>query len=474
MNKEFRNPDIPIDVSCIYDKSPPFVLCDLVKHLVWVNKLICCEDKFYLYDDIHGYYNLLKKHAVWFAIHSLFSKSVKDGMSPNIIKTLISALQYNVDIHLDKDKFDSKENLINVKNGVFDVCTGKIHQKSYKYYFTSYIDASFCENVTLDDCPTFKMFCKTSLCGDEKSLILLLQIIGYLCCNNSSAKKAFMFIGEKNCGKSKILEFISRLIGEDNVCNIPLHKLGNRFNVAELSRHKVNIQAELSLESLREIETFKNAVGGDTLCGEDKGENLFYFKNKCKLLFAGNGMPALKTQDTTQAFISRLVFLMFPKEIPEEQRDFELVDKLYAERDVIFSLAMKELQKLIHNGFWFELPELSKLQIQSFTEQNNQIADFINECCVFGTECKVFSRDLYHAYEKFCKDNCLFAHNQTAFLNVVSMLDGVIRCRVRIKGERLRGFEGIGLNIQDSDVSYSNFTDTKNTVPSVPERSELF
>ena len=122
-----------------------------------------------------------------------------------------------------------------------------------------------------------------------------------------------------------------------------------------------------------------------------------------------------------------------------------------------------------------------KMRVKIKSVQNEAISlildsindDFINEHCLFGSEHKVFSRDLYYAYEKFCKDNCLFAHNQTAFLDAVSMREGVIRNRVRINGERLRGFEGIGLNIQDSGVSCSNFTDTKTAVPSVPERSKL-
>ncbi len=456
----------------IFD-SDQFSLNDLVAHLVRIGVFLCCRGKLYFYNSDKGIFIPLPENELWFYICRYVSRGVTDCFEPKDIKKLIAKLKLNLDLHFDSDKFDTYDDFININNGVFNVHTGELIPKKREYYFTSNIDATFLEDVSLDDCPTFKKFYETSLCGDEKSLTLLLQIIGYLCCNKISAKKAFMFIGEKNCGKSKILEFISRLIGENNVCNIPLHKLGNRFNVAELSRHKVNIQAELSLDPLREIETFKNAVGGDTLCGEDKGENLFYFKNKCKLLFAGNGMPELKTQDTTQAFVSRLIFLIFPKEIPEAERDTELVDKLYAERDVIFSLAIKELLKLIRNGYGFEVPALSQARMQSFMEQNNQIDDFINEHCLFGSEHKVFSRDLYYAYEKFCKDNCLFVHSQTAFLDAVSMHKGVVRSRVRINGERLRGFEGIGLNMQDSDVSYNNFADTKTPVPSVPERSKL-
>ena len=469
---KFISSNVEPNSALVFDKDE-FSLSDLVAHLVSIGVFLCCRSKLYFYNSDKGIFIPLPESEIWFCICRYVSRAVTDCLEPKDIKKLIAKLKLNIDLHFEIDKFDTYEDLININNGVFNIRTGELASKKREYYFTSNIDAAFLEDVSLDDCPTFKKFYESSLCGDEKSLTLLLQIIGYLCCNYSSAKKAFMFIGEKNCGKSKILEFITRLIGENNVCNIPLHKLGNRFNVAELNRNKVNIQAELSLEPLREIETFKNAVGGDTLCGEDKGENLFYFKNKCKLLFAGNGMPALKTQDTTQAFVSRLVFLIFPKEIPEDERDTELVDKLYSERDVIFSLAIHELLHLIQNGFKFEVPALSQIRMQSFMEQNNQINDFLNEYCVFGPEHKVFSRDLYHSYEKFCKDNCLFTHNQNTFLDAVSLREGVVRSRIRINGERLRGFEGIGLNMQDSDMSYDNSYDIKTTVPSVHERSNL-
>lgn len=397
---KFISSDTEINQALIFNNDN-FSLDKLVDHLVRIGRFLCCRGRLYFYNSDKGIFIPLPENEIWFCICRYISRGATELFEPKDIRKLISKLKFNLDLHFDSDKFDTYDDLINVNNGVFNVTTGELIPKKREYYFTSNIDAAFLEDVSLDDCPAFRKFYETSLCGDEKSLILLLQIIGYLCCNYSCAKKAFMFIGEKNCGKSKILEFITRLIGENNVCNIPLHKLGNRFNVAELSRNKVNIQAELSLEPLREIETFKNAVGGDTL-------------------------------------------------------------------------AIKELLKLIQNGYRFEMPVLSQARIQSFMEQNNQIHDFLSEYCVFGSEYKVFSRDLYHAYEKFCKDNCLFAHNQTAFLDAVSMREGVIRNRVRINGERYRGFEGIGLNMQDSHVSCNNFTDTKTDVPSVPERSELF
>lgn len=433
------------DCKCSIFDEDAFTLYDLVEHLVKSRNFICCNGKIYFYDAGKGIHILLPEHEIWFYICRFISREVTNELEPKDIRKLISMLKLNVELHVEKDRFNSNQNLINIKNGVYNLTDGTIIPKRYDYYFTSYIDAEFYEEATLDDCPTFKMFCNTSLCGDEKSIRLLLQIIGYLCCGYSCAKKAFMLIGEKNCGKSKILEFIQLLLGEDNVCNIPLHKLGNRFNVAELSRHKANIQAELSLEPLKEIETFKNAVGGDRLCGEDKGEPLFYFENKCKLVFAGNGIPALKTQDTTLAFVSRLVFLIFPKEIPENDRDTELVEKLYAERDIIFSLAMVELNKLIENGFKFEAPELSAKYMKNYSEQNNQISEFINDRCVFGVDNKVFSRDLYHAYKEFCTENCFFAHSEFAFFNAITGLKNIKHDRISMGGKRLRGFIGISL-----------------------------
>lgn len=436
--------DYQCNQSRIFDKDS-FSLYDLLEHLVNSRNFTCCNGKIYFYDEGKGIHILLPEHEIWFYICRLISRDVAYELEPKDIRKFISMLKLNVELHIEKDRFDSNQNLINVKNGVYNLTDGTISPKRYDYYFTSYIDAVFHDGFTIEDCPTFKMFCDTSLCGDEKSIKLLLQIIGYLCCGYSCAKKAFMLIGEKNCGKSKILEFIQLLLGEDNVCNIPLHKLGNRFNVAELSRHKANIQAELSLEPLKEIETFKNAVGEDRLCGEDKGEPLFYFKNKCKLVFAGNGIPALKTQDTTLAFISRIIFLIFPREIPENDRDTELVEKLYAERNVIFSLAMLELHKLIENDFKFEVPELSAKYMKNYSEQNNQISEFINDRCIFGVDNKVFSRDLYNAYKEFCIENCFFAHSEFAFFNAMTGLKNIKHDRISMGGKRLRGFIGIRL-----------------------------
>ncbi len=476
MAKALRNPDTPIDDSCIFDKTTPLVLNQLINHIIWINKIRCCGKNIYIYDDVLGFYRFLKSHEVWLFIHKFFSEDVREYMSPNVIKKLIEALYYAIDILYDETNFDKNENLINVSNGVLDVETGVLLQKSYEYGFTSCINAKYIPDSTIHQCPTFKKFVETSLCNDTKSLILLLQCIGVLCSNYNSIKKAIMFIGAPNSGKSKILDFITGLLGEANVCNIPLHKLGNRFNIAELSRHKVNIQAELSMEPIREIETFKNAVGGDTLCGEDKGKPLFHFKNKCKLLFAGNGMPPLKTQDTTNSFISRLVFLIFPNEIPVDERDPDLIKKLNAERDIIFSLAMKELQKLALNGFNFEVPELSVKHTQNYKEQTNHIDNFISECCVLNQSLKAHSRKLYDTYKKFCDDNCFYAYSENSFLNVIDSQKGVTRNRIRIDGERRRGFEGIGLKcdfMQDSQESDMGFNDIKSDVPSVPERRNL-
>ena len=420
------------------------LLHEIVDYIVELNKFQYYKGQMSFYEDEYGFHRLIDTDDEWAEISAFLDDDIIANFMPKDIKTLLDMLRLDQRLRRECD-FNPHLKLINTKNGAVNVITHELYPHNSRFEFTSCVNAEYCDGVTIDDAPTFKRFCKTSLNGDPANEKLLLQIIGYICSSYTGAKKAFLFVGEKNSGKSKILEFIQWLLGIANVCNIPLHKLGNRFNIAQLSRHKVNIQAELSLEPLREIETFKNAVGGDWLCGEDKGKPLFHFKNMCKFIFAGNGVPVLKSQDTTQAFISRLIFLIFPKEIPEDERDTELLDKLYEERDIIFSLAVNELRELIENNFKFEVPELSAKYLQGYSEQNNSINEFLGELCIFGTDYKVFSRDLYDAYKKFCADNCFFAHSEFAFLNAVASHENILRERITMDGKRLRGFVGIGL-----------------------------
>ncbi len=415
------------------------------KHLIETKLFLCNNEKLYIYVAIQGRYLLIPNNSEWIAISYFFSDKINLSISTRQRTELISRLKNTASIQCSDDFFFKEKDVINLKNGVLNFMNKDICEKCMKWGFDYELNVRYMENSSLDMAPNFAKFCNTSLEGDRQKIKLLLQIIGYLCSPLMDAKKCFIILGAPNSGKSVILKFIETIFGIENISHIQMEKLNDKFAAGILSQKRLNICGELSGKVLRDFEFFKMLVGNDGLYGQFKHRDGFAFKNRCKLLFAGNMLPPLKNEDISSAFVDRLVILNFSKSISPEERDYKLLEKLIDERDVIFSLAIGTLSGLIENNYIFAQPEDSKIILEDYSFQQNHIEYFIKENCIIQRDKRIHTKILYEAYEKFCKDNAICPISQILFSQKISSLSGVSSERFRLNGNNLRGFRGIGL-----------------------------
>ena len=82
-------------------------------------------------------------------------------------------------------------------------------------------------------CPKWKKTLKEWL-PKEKSRMFLQEYIGYCLIPDTSYQKAVILHGTGSNGKSTFLNVINELFGESNLSNIPMHRLSNRFETANL------------------------------------------------------------------------------------------------------------------------------------------------------------------------------------------------------------------------------------------------
>ena len=229
---------------------------------------------------------------------------------------------------------------------------------------------------------------------------------------------------------------------------VQLHQLSDRFAKAELFGKKLNVSGEIQGKKLREITTFKCITGGDRIEAEYKGKDLFSFVPRCKLLFAGNTLPTTSESDATRAFVNRLTILLFNHSIPKEDQDKDLLDKLLAEKDAIFTLAMDALRDLKERNYCFTLPDESKEFLNSFEERGNSLQAFLKDCCVVEAEARIFNVDLYQAYVRYCQKNGLEEFSREKLYEMLSGVPGVTMKRIRIRTENRWGHVGIGIRDQ--------------------------
>lgn len=331
------------------------------------------------------------------------------------------------------DQFNRYESLINTRDGILDFVTDEVQDHSPEYFFTYFIDATYLGKPETVSCPTFDHFCETSLAPlhhlsaeADKVIIeqkrqLLLEMIGYICCDSNAGKCALFLKGAPDSGKS------------------------DRFAKAELFGKKLNVSGEIQWKKLREITTFKCITGGDRIEAEYKEKDLFSFVPRCKLLFAGNALPTTSEADATRAFVNRLTILLFNHSIPKEKQDKDLLDKLLAERDAIFTLAMDALRELKNRNYCFTLPEESIDFLNGFAERGNSLQSFLKDCCEIEPKARVFNTDLCQTYAQYCLENGLEEFPKAMLYEMLSGVPGVTMKRVRIGAENRWGHAGIRL-----------------------------
>lgn len=281
--------------------------------------------------------------------------------------------------------------------------------------------------------PAFFSFCQTSLESDSDKVRLLLEIVGYCLSDSNSAKSFFLLMGAPGCGKSVLASFLTRLLGEEVISNLPIQEFGKEFSRAALVGKKANIASDMSSNSLGDISFIKAITGSDRITAAYKGRDSFSFLCRAKLFFTGNTMPAIRENDATHSFYQRMVVLHFPKSIDKDLQNKNLLDELWSERNVIFTLAIIAFLELKQRNYQFTIPVSSDRFIRE-TERQDSIHSFISDCIVATSSESDFIRcdELRQRYSLYCSTNALPVKNITILKKALVGQLGAVEKRKRL------------------------------------------
>lgn len=166
-------------------------------------------------------------------------------------------------------------------------------------------------------------------------------------------------------------------------------------------------------------------------------------------------VPEIVKRGMDDAILDRLVYIIFNKTIPIEEIDLDLEDKLLAEKDVIFSLALDSLKGLIEDKFNFKMESIAEEHIKHRRYLIHSAESFLDEKCKLSESGKVSKVALYAAYMAFCKANALKAEGRNRFYDKVRNYDASIADgrAPDSAGNSVQGFHGIYLIGGESQVT---------------------
>lgn len=326
------------------------------------------------------------------------------------------------------------------------------HPLKKEDFFQHGIDFEFQADAVWSKAPFFCHYVNSSLNIDlvhgnrnEPKRKLLCQILVYLTSRLYGAKKMIILLGPSNSGKSVFLGFLRRLVGADGYVPLTLNDLSERFRGSSATNVGLIINDELACKGIGALDQVKRFISGEPVCIEQKYEDATSWTPRIKLIFGANSLPALKEYDSECGFANRIQVLAFSNAIPPENWDFELVNKLYCERNIIISAAIKEVGNFIQSLVFTKVDESDQL-LAVYKENNLSVRTFIDdaEWCIKKSNERVSTAILYEKYTVFCKENCIEPVKISVFRNQLQQL-GFNKIKARYNGKSVSCISGLRL-----------------------------
>jgi putative DNA primase/helicase len=207
----------------------------------------------------------------------------------------------------------------------------------------------------------------------------LRAFFGYILLPQAIYKKALMVYGPPNTGKSIACSIAVALSGGSRfTCSIKPSDMGDPRKVAPIKGKALNLVADLSSDELVSDGGFKQLVSsGDTINIDEKFKPAEAYVPTAKHIFATNNLPHVN--DASDAVFDRLMILPFSQQVPKEDRDPMLKEKLVDEMPGIILWALEGAVELFASqGKWPENLSSEEI-IANMAEDSNPILEFISE-----------------------------------------------------------------------------------------------
>lgn len=343
--------------------------------------------------------------------------------------------------------FDRERMAINVLNGTLrleqrrrrrpeaDIAAGKsewhtpwvlhLHKHAREDFITKLADVEYHPNATS---PVHEAFLAVVQPKPEMRRFLA-QWGGLSLTGNTGEQKLAFFYGGGSNGKGTWVETIARIAGDyaGTVKIATLLDQGKKSGdqatpaLAKLPGVRFLRVSEPSKGAVLDEGLVKELTGEDPVDARHLNKSFFTFFPEFKITISGNNKPVIK--DTSDGIWRRMQLVPWQADIPAEQRDKGLKDKLLAERDGIFAWLMRGLLDWRKHGL-IE-PEDVRLATSEYRDDSDTIGRFLRQTCEIGEDTRarpirVRKGELFELYQAWCHQTGSYEMAERAFAKEMS------------------------------------------------------
>lgn len=216
-------------------------------------------------------------------------------------------------------------------------------------------------------------------------------------------RKLLLCIGEGGCGKTVLSLFLIAIIGKDRAQELNTSNAKNPYEFSSLTKEKTLLTAPEAVSRALctdGAEYVKKLVGGDFFQTQQKFRNarVDHFGH-FSLIVMSNHQLRFRYEGRGDEWRDRVISIFFDRHIPEERREYGLVDRLLREEGPgIFNWFLEGARRVRRNNWRITLTPVQRDRIERLLALSNPMTVFVQNHIDFSAGNYFTSADAWSHY----------------------------------------------------------------------------
>lgn len=300
-------------------------------------------------------------------------------------RNAIALLKGNENIRIKQADLDKNPMLLNVKNGVIDLETGKLMQAAPELLLTKQCNAAYIPDAPA---PLFENFMQQIL-PDAETREAISRYLGYCLTGLTIEEKVFFAYGKGGNGKGTLLGTIQTLLGD----------YATSFKIGVLLKQKYGVNPDAASPEIAKLKgvrfavvseskdvkqfdtaTLKDLTGGDMITARAMYQQPISFKPSHKFALQGNNLPAPENI-SDEGFLRRFYIIKFLESFIGDAANLNLKAELVSADSLNGILALLVKQCLAWQRGGLLISKAMEAAKKEYIDENNFVAEFISDNC---------------------------------------------------------------------------------------------
>lgn len=369
----------------------------------------------YIYNSDEGIFEDEAEDKLGSIIEDLLPHAASDGAKREIISKLEDRNKVDIETLNARDREHTYRCL---ENGVLDIDTWELHDHSPEFRMVTKMNARWEPDV---DTTEVREFIESII--PEKYRDTVIELLGDILTDHYESKSMPILYGPSNGGKSKLLDLIGAVVGEDNRSAETLRALASeKWASASLVNGvgvMVNLADEVEGKRIEHTSQIKKLVGGSEMEHENKFGDPFYKLNTTKLWNVTNHPPVI--EDEQDAMANRIVPIECPHTFvsdPDPENPYEkekeegILDRLDTEenRAAMLQVMAEGLKRLREQDWEVSLDETPDERLDRYNNEADTVYSFGIDCLYEtaatnqydGSPVFLKKQEVYQMYVNYC------------------------------------------------------------------------